>query len=119
MPTVNNEQLESKTVLLRSRSYNSDTPSKRVQVDISSPNITENATNRDSTQQNTSEHIMSSNIPHNFSVKGKGEHSAIYNIIFKKIRKGDGSKIIKLVTYFCFHRRNSGQKHACFINIHD
>jgi hypothetical protein len=75
VPTVNNEQLESKIVSLRRRSYNVDTTSKRVQVDISSPNIIENTINRDSTQQNTSNHIMSSNISHNFSVKGKGELS--------------------------------------------
>jgi hypothetical protein len=82
VPTVNNEQLESKIPLVRSKSYNVDTPSKRVQVDISSPNITEHTTNRDSTQQNTSNYIMSSNISHDFSVKGKGELSvSIYNII--------------------------------------
>jgi hypothetical protein len=75
VPTATNEQLESKIVLLRSRSYNADTPSKRVQVDISPLNITENTTNRDSSQQNTSNHIMSSNISHNFSLKGKGELS--------------------------------------------
>jgi hypothetical protein len=75
VPTMNTEQLESKIVLPRSRSYNVDTPSKQVQVDISSPNITENTTNRDSTQQNTSNHVMSSKIVHNFSLKGKDELS--------------------------------------------
>ncbi|PNF27831.1 hypothetical protein B7P43_G09191 [Cryptotermes secundus] len=69
VPSVKNEQLESKIVLFRNRSYNVDTPSKPVQVDISSP-IIENIMNRDSTQQKTSNHIMPSNILHNFSVKG-------------------------------------------------
>lgn len=88
MPFVNNEQLESKIVLFRNRSYNVNTPSKPVQVDISSPNITENTTNRDSTQQNTSNHIMSSNILHNSSVKGKGELSVSNIYYFKKDKEG-------------------------------
>jgi hypothetical protein len=77
--TVNNEQLEKKNMLLRGRNHNVDTPSKRVQVDISSPNInqhlTENITNRDSIQKPASNHIMSANISHKFSVKGKGKLS--------------------------------------------
>jgi hypothetical protein len=76
---MNNEQLENKSVLLRSRNYNFDTPSKRVQVDVSSPNINqclaENTTNRDSTQEHTSNHKISPKKSHNFSVKGKGRPS--------------------------------------------
>lgn len=87
MPSVKNEQLESKIVLVRNRSYNVDTPSKPVQVDISSP-IIENIMNRDSTQQNTSNHIMPSNILHNFSVKGKGELSVSNKYYLKRDKEG-------------------------------
>jgi di/tripeptidase len=76
--TVNNEQLERKIMLLRSRNHNVDTLGKRAQVDISSPNInqhlTENTTGRDNEQQPAPNH-KSANISHNFSIKGKGRFS--------------------------------------------